>query len=221
MGAVAGLVVVTLALGYKEFLLVSFDPSFASVCALPTRWLQHLLMLLLAFAVVIALQAVGVVLVSAMLITPAATAYLLTDRMHRMLGLAAVIGLLAGVMGAFLSFLGSNLPTGPFMVLSASLLFALAFFFAPRRGVAVRWWQQRSLGRRVARDAGVHHLISVPFPVQPFLQQRDPGLLGGHAIAAAQRVAHHDDGPPGAVRCRQAEDGREQHGGQAFTDEQH
>ena len=72
----------------------------------------------MAFAVVIALQAVGVVLVSAMLITPAAAAYLLTDRLSRMLWLSAVFGLVAGALGAFFSFLGPNLPTGPFMVLA-------------------------------------------------------------------------------------------------------
>lgn len=145
---VAGVLLV----GYKEFLLVSFDPGFARVSALPTRWLQHLLMLLLAFSVVIALQAVGVVLVSAMLITPAATAYLLTDRFHRMLWIGAGIGILSGVTGAFLSFLGTNLPTGPFMVLAASACFGLAFLFSPMRGVVPRWWRARGQQRRIARE---------------------------------------------------------------------
>lgn len=147
---------------YKEFLVVSFDPAFASVCALPTRWLQHVLMVLLAFAVVIALQAVGVVLVSAMLITPAATAYLLTDRLRRMLWISALFGIGAGVLGAFFSFLGTNLSTGPFMVLAASAQFGCAFLFAPRRGVAVRWWRQRSQERRVAREntlKGIYHIL--------------------------------------------------------------
>jgi ABC-type Mn2+/Zn2+ transport system permease subunit/Mn-dependent DtxR family transcriptional regulator len=152
MAVVAVVVVVVIAVGYKEFLLVSFDPGFARVSALPTRWLQHVLMLLLAFSVVIALQAVGVVLVSAMLITPAATAYLLTDRMHRMLWYGAGFGLLSGVAGAFFSFLGTNLPTGPFMVLSASGLFTAAFLFAPPRGVVPRWWRMRSQRSRIARE---------------------------------------------------------------------
>lgn len=156
------LVVLVLTIGFKEFLLVSFDPAFASVCSLPTRWLQHGLMVLLAFAVVIALQAVGVVLVSAMLITPAATAYLLTDRLHRMLWISSLLGMTAGVMGAFFSFLGSNLSTGPFMVLSASLLFGLAFLFAPKRGVVLRWWRQRSHERRIEREntlKGIYHVL--------------------------------------------------------------
>ena len=107
---------------------------------------------MLAAAVVIALQAVGVVLVSAMLITPAAAAYLLTDRMHRMLVIAAAFGVASGVLGAFLSFLGNNLPTGPFMVLAASFLFGAAFLFGPRHGTVARWWRQRSRSQRVERE---------------------------------------------------------------------
>jgi manganese/zinc/iron transport system permease protein len=162
MLAVAVLAVGVVTICYKEFLLVSFDPSFASVCALPTRWLQHALMVLLAFAVVIALQAVGVVLVSAMLITPAATAYLLTDRLQRMLWISALLGMTAGVSGAFFSFLGSNLSTGPFMVLAATFQFCLAFLFAPQRGVLVRWWRQRSQERRIAREntlKAIYHIF--------------------------------------------------------------
>jgi manganese/zinc/iron transport system permease protein len=97
-----------------------------------------------------------------MLITPAAAAYLLTDRMHRMLALAALFGMFAGVAGAFLSFLGNNLPTGPFMVLGASGVFGLAFLFGPRHGVAARWWRQMSRGRRIRREntlKSVYHVL--------------------------------------------------------------
>jgi len=152
MGVVTALVVGMLAVGYKEFLLVSFDPGFARVLALPTRWLERVLLLLLAFAVVAALQAVGVVLVSAMLIIPAATASLLTDRFHRMLLWSAAIGAVSGLSGAFLSFLGTRLPTGPFMVLSAGLFFGAALVFSPRHGVWPRWNRQRSQRLRVAQE---------------------------------------------------------------------
>jgi manganese/zinc/iron transport system permease protein len=161
MAVTTTLTVVLLACFYKEFLVTSFDPAFARTIGLPVRVLQEVLMLLLAFAVVVALQAVGVVLVSAMLITPAAAAYLLTDRMHRMLLLAALFGLLAGGLGAFFSFLGNNLPTGPFMVLAASLVFAGAFFFAPRHGVIPRWWRQHSRVRRITRENTLKALYRV------------------------------------------------------------
>ena len=151
-----------LAFFYKEFLVTSFDPAFARTLGVPVRLFQELLMLLLAFAVVVALQAVGVVLVSAMLITPAAAAYLLTDRMHRMLLLASLFGMISGVLGAFLSFLGNNLPTGPFMVLAASTVFGVAFFFGPRHGLVPRWWRQRSRALRIAREntlKAIYHVL--------------------------------------------------------------
>lgn len=147
---------------YKEFLVTSFDAGFARVAGFPAQVIHYALMLLLAFAVVIALQAVGVVLVSAMLITPAAAAYLLTDRMSRMLWLAALFGMIAGAAGAFFSFLGPKLPTGPFMVLSATSVFALAFLFGPRHGVVVRWWRQHSRARRVQREntlKSIYHVL--------------------------------------------------------------
>lgn len=146
---------------YKEFLVVSFDPGFARAAGVRARLLQEVLMLLLAFSVVVALQAVGVVLVSAMLITPAAAAYLLTDRLSRMLLLAAFFGALAGGLGAFLSFLGNNLPTGPFMVLAASVIFAGAFFFGPRHGVIPRWLRHRSRTARIQRENTLKALYHV------------------------------------------------------------
>lgn len=152
MSGVTALVVALVLLFYKELLATSFDPGFARASGLPARWVHHGLMLMLAAAVVIALQAVGVVLVSAMLITPAAAAYLLTDRLHRMLGLAAVFGVTAGVGGAFLSFVGRDLPTGPLMVIAASALFATAFFLGPRHGVVSRAWQRRSGRARTGRE---------------------------------------------------------------------
>ena len=137
---------------YKELLITSFDAEFARAIALPSKWINHFLMLLVAFAVVIALQAVGVVLVSAMLITPAATAYLLTDRMHRMLLYAVGFGVISGVLGAFVSFLKPSIPTGPCMVLGASVVFAFAFFAGPRHGVFTRWMRHRSRSKRVQRE---------------------------------------------------------------------
>jgi ABC-type Mn2+/Zn2+ transport system permease subunit/Mn-dependent DtxR family transcriptional regulator len=162
MAVVTCIVVIGVGFFYKELLVCSFDIGFARACGLPTRLLHHGLMLLLAFSVVISLQAVGVVLVSAMLITPAAAAYLLTDRMHRMLLLAAIFGVTSGVLGAFFSFLGNSLPTGPFMVLAASTVFGMAFLFGPRHGTLARWWRQRSRANRVEREntlKAIFHVI--------------------------------------------------------------
>jgi ABC-type Mn2+/Zn2+ transport system permease subunit/Mn-dependent DtxR family transcriptional regulator len=154
--------VLALTIFYKEFLVTCFDAGFARAVGFPSQVMHYCTMLLLAFSIVIALQAVGVVLVSAMLITPAAAAYLLTDRMHWMLLLAALFGMFAGVIGAFLSFLGNNLPTGPFMVLGASTVFVLAFLFGPRHGLVMRWWRQRSRADRIQREnvlKSIYHVL--------------------------------------------------------------
>ena len=152
MMVVTALIVIIVYALYKELLVTSFDSGFANSIALPSQWIHHLLMLLVAFSVVIALQAVGVVLVSAMLITPAASAYLLTDRMHRMLFYAVGFGVASGVLGAFASFLKPNIPTGPCMVLGASTVFTIAFFVGPRHGVLTRWLRHRSRSENVRRE---------------------------------------------------------------------
>jgi len=162
MTAVTALSILVILVFYKEFLVTSFDPGFARSVGFRVQLFHYGLMLLVAFAVVIALQAVGVVLVSAMLITPAAAAYLLTDRLSRMLWLASLFGMLAGAVGAFFSFLGPNLPTGPFMVLGASAVFVMAFLFAPRHGVVMRWLRQRSRSSRTKREntlKSIYHVL--------------------------------------------------------------
>ena len=140
--------VIMVLLFFKEMLVVSFDTCFAKTIGIPTQWIHRLIMFLLAIAVVTALQAVGVVLVSAMLITPAATAYLLCKKLKNMIFVAMAIGIISGVLGALFSFLGNNLPTGPFMVLATVLLFSTVFLFAPRHGILVKWWKQRTLSHR-------------------------------------------------------------------------
>ena len=162
MGAVTGLSVFAILVFYKEFLVTSFDAGFARATGFAVQFFHYSLMLLLAFSVVISLQAVGVVLVSAMLITPAAAAYMLTDRMHRLLLLAAAFGVFAGACGAFFSFLRPNLPTGPFMVLGGSFVFMLAFLFGPKHGVMVKWWMRRSRGQRTHREntlKSIYHVL--------------------------------------------------------------
>ncbi len=141
-----------LVLCYRGLLTLSFHRGYGETLGLPMSMLHHALMLFTSFAVVTAMQAVGVVLVSAMLIIPAATAYLLTDRMHRLLVYAAVIGVLTAVLGAFFSFLGNNLPTGPFMVLAGAVFFLAAFLLSPRHGWLTRLWRQRSRRLRTERE---------------------------------------------------------------------
>jgi len=137
---------------FKGLLVLSFHREYGESLGLPMGWLHQIVMILTAFAVVTAMQAVGVVLVSAMLILPAATASLLTDRLHRLIWLAALLGMLAAALGAFFSFLGNNFPTGPFMVLAGAALFIPAFLFAPRHGWITRWWRHLSRRLRTERE---------------------------------------------------------------------
>lgn len=127
-----GLVLLLIGLLYKEFLFVSFDPVVAEATGLPGGRLQLLLLTLLSITVVASVQAVGVVLVVAMLVTPSAAAYLLTDRFHRMMLLGAAFGALSALIGFYLSYY-LNVPSGATIVLVASALFALVALLSPRR----------------------------------------------------------------------------------------
>ncbi|MGC6434802.1 MAG: iron dependent repressor, metal binding and dimerization domain protein, partial [Verrucomicrobiales bacterium] len=116
------------------------------------RLLDAVFQMFLAVAIVVSLQAVGVVLVSAMLIIPAATAYLLVDRMNKMIVFAMILGVMSATLGVFFSFLGSNLPTGPFMVISSSLLFLMAYLFSPKNGRITKWFRYMKLKSKVRNE---------------------------------------------------------------------
>jgi len=132
----AGLSVVVLVVVvalYKELLLISFDPVLAATLRLPLTALQYLLLVLIALTIVVSLQTVGVALMVAMLVTPAATAYLLTRRLWHMMIAGAVVGVISSVGGLYLSFY-LNIASGAAVVLVCTALFVVAFLFAPRRG---------------------------------------------------------------------------------------
>ena len=137
IGIFAGLVVLTVLAFYKEFLVMSFDPLLATTLRLPTTFLNYLLLLLIAVTIVLSLQAVGIALMTAMLVTPAATAYLLTRRLPLMMVLAASIGAASGIIGLYLSFY-VNIASGPAIVLICTTAFLLAFVFSPRQGMIKR-----------------------------------------------------------------------------------
>ncbi len=128
---------------YKEFLVISFDPVLASILRLPAQFFRYLLLVMLAVTIVIALQTVGVGLMVAMLVTPAATASLLTRRLPAMMATAAAIGALAGVVGIYLSYY-INVASGAAIVLVCTAFFLTALFFAPRRGLV--WGYARRHG---------------------------------------------------------------------------
>ena len=147
MCGILGLIVIlTIILLYKEFLVISFDPVLAATLRLPAELLRSLMLILLALTVVVSLQTVGVGLVAAMLVTPGATAYLLTRRLTTMMFVSAVLGAFSSVTGLYMSYY-LNIASGAAVVLVATAIFVLAFLFAPRRGVL---WNKL----RIARNKG-------------------------------------------------------------------
>jgi manganese/iron transport system permease protein len=119
-----GLIVLTVLIFYKEFLVLSFDPVLAATLRLPVRVMDFMLMVLIAVAIVVSLQTVGVALMVAMLVTPAASAYLLTRRLPVMMALAAIIAAVSGVIGLYLSFFWS-IASGAAIVLTCTAFFVL------------------------------------------------------------------------------------------------
>lgn len=132
-----GIVLLFIVLFYKEFLVISFDITLATTLRLPTTFLRYLLLILIAVTIVVALQVVGIALMVAMLVTPAATASLLTRRLPPMMVISAGVGVFSGITGLYLSYY-LNIASGPSVVLVATLLFLLSFLFAPQQGLVWR-----------------------------------------------------------------------------------
>jgi ABC-type Mn2+/Zn2+ transport system permease subunit len=123
-GLFGTLILLAVAAFYKEFLVLSFDPTLAATLRLPSRLLEYLLIILIAVAIVVSLQTVGVALMVAMLVTPAATAYLLTRRLPVMMVLGAGIAASSGIIGLYLSFYYS-IASGAAIVLTCTAIFIL------------------------------------------------------------------------------------------------
>lgn len=135
MGGVAALAVGLVTAFWKEFKLVAFDPAYARTQGLPVVWLEGLLTVMSALAIVVGLQMVGVVLMTAMLIAPAAAARQWVSGLGAMVWLSAAFGVTAGVGGALISAAARGVATGPVVVLIASALVLVSMLLAPRRGL--------------------------------------------------------------------------------------
>ena len=138
IGAIAGAVLVVLLIFYKELLFTSYDATMAAASGIPVRFIQYLLPVLVAVTTVASIKSVGIVLVLALLVTPAATATLLARRLPAIMAASTVIALLSTVAGLYLSFY-LDLPTGPSIVMVATALFALSLVFSPSKGLVKRW----------------------------------------------------------------------------------
>ena len=139
-GILAGVVIVTILALYKPFLVLSFDPILAATLRLPTTLLRYTLLILLSLTIVVSIQSVGVGLVAAMLVTPAATAYLLARRLPVMMALSVLFGAVSSLVGLYISSY-ANVASGAGIVLTATLIFLIVFLVSPRR-LKVNYWRK-------------------------------------------------------------------------------
>ena len=137
--ALSAVILLLVLLFYKEILFVAYDPSMAAASGLPVAAIQYGLLALIGVTTVIGLQTVGIVLVVALLVTPAATAQLLTRRLPPMMAVGALVGVLSSLVGLYIAYY-ADVAASAAIVLTATGFFALAFLFAPGRGLL---WQRR------------------------------------------------------------------------------
>ncbi|NOU96795.1 iron chelate uptake ABC transporter family permease subunit [Paenibacillus sp. LMG 31456] len=167
MAIVALVLVLACTLLFKEFKLLSFDSGFAKGLGYPVAFLDQLLMFLIVIAVVVGIQAVGVVLMSALLITPAVSARYWTERLGVMVVLAGFFGAVSGFAGTLISTTANNLPTGPLSVLAATSLFLISVVFAPRRGVLSKVLVRLTVKKAVLQEQRDSVIVVTTSTVKP------------------------------------------------------
>jgi len=144
IGLVAGGVLVVVSAFYKELLFTAYDATMSAASGIPVRFIQYLLPVLVGVTTVASLKAVGIVLVLALLVTPAATAALVARRLPGIMAFSVLTGLISTVAGLYLSF-HADLPTGPSIVVVASGLFLVAMIFSPSKGLFWQIWRPSPL----------------------------------------------------------------------------
>lgn len=150
--AVSVLLLLVVGLLFKELTLLAFDENFGKAIGMPVKALELVLTTLTVLAVVTGIQAVGVVLMAAMLITPAAAARFWTDKLTTMVFLAALFGAISGITGAYISFVAPAMPTGPWVVMVISFIAMLSFFAAPKKGILYKLYQQRKHQQQILEE---------------------------------------------------------------------
>jgi manganese/zinc/iron transport system permease protein len=182
IAVVASVVVVVCTLLYKEFLLLSFDRPFGSSQGMGMRRLDGLMMMMVIAVTVVGLQAVGLILVIALLITPAAAARFWTDHLRTMLITAACIGAASGFLGAMASAMFSRLPAGAIIVLVAAGLFVISLLIGAKRGVLVQMVRHRRLRRTMA----LQHVLRAMYECTEHLEPDAPATIAFDTLRGAR-----------------------------------
>lgn len=137
---------------YKEWKLIAFNEDFARVSGLPVKRLKFALNTITVLAIAVGIQSVGVVLMAALLITPAAAARAWTDKLSKLILIAAAVGALAGLTGSYVSYTEPNMPTGPWIVMCLSVLALGSLFLAPKNGALGKMLRQRENRRKIISE---------------------------------------------------------------------
>ena len=189
--AIASLVLLTcVILFWKEFKLLTFDPGYCQSLGFPVRLLDNFLTVLLVVAIIIGLQTVGVVLMSAMIVAPVAAARQWTDRMWVMVTLSALFGATAGISGALTSSLVKKMPTGPTIILWVSGIVVFSMLFAPNRGLLWRYLRDRSNRKQIQERAVLEDFFEL---------FRQHGTAHGHSIDVLRLMSLGHGGVDGSI----------------------
>ena len=151
-GSLSLLIILTLSLLLKEFSLLVFNAEYGKAIGFPMKGIRVVFNILMILSVVIGIQAIGVVLMAALLITPGAAARFWTDRLGTLLILAALFAIISGIFGTYISFIIPQMPTGPWVVVSLSTLALISFLFAPKKGVLFRFISRQSYLKKTHKE---------------------------------------------------------------------
>lgn len=175
-GGLALFIILTLTLFQKEFNLLVFNPDFGKSIGYPMGTIRFIFNILLILAVVTGIQAIGVVLMAALLITPGAAARFWTDRMGILLVLAGIFSTISGIMGTYISFILPQMPTGPWVVVFLSLVALFSFMFAPKKGILSRYLARNKYLNKIHQD----HLLKILFKASE----------NGHNFLSIEEIYH-------------------------------
>lgn len=160
-GLVAVYTIGCIVIFYRYLFITTFQPTIAQTMGISVSAIHYFLMLILSFAIVAALRAVGVILVVAMLITPASTALLISDALKRVLVIAGLVGMLSALLGMLVAIV-LDFPPGPAMVVVATTIYFLTAFFSPSKGILVRYLRRRSQGIKIEQEDILRQAIKQP-----------------------------------------------------------
>lgn len=156
--AVSLYVVLMVIIFYRHLFITSFQPTIAQAMGIPTRFVHYMIMILLSFSVVAALQTVGVILVVAMLITPASSAILWSNNLRKILVISAFMGLLSAFIGLILAIIFNTTP-GPAMAVVATFIYIFSALVAPSKGILARRFRKKKLNRRILMEDSIKYIF--------------------------------------------------------------